>query len=189
MNIGRMIICAVLSTSLVASAATVRVGSEDIFGPPPVSDRDFNDVIARVSGFLFHVIGVYVFTAPPGYSETPLPDGYFFDYATMPTGSATVEFDSIQSSASNLATMVKVGAGPWIDVPGSGVLALSGSPTDIVLFGMHRDGATFYSDPSLNGDGLYHVAVTGIPGNEAPEPGTLALIGCGLVWFAKRRRK
>lgn len=68
----------------------------------------------------------------------------------------------------------------------AGSLLLSGAPETVVAFGMHRDGATFYSDPAANGDGLYHAAVTGIPTDSTPEPGTLALIGLGLVAIAKR---
>lgn len=183
-HIRKLIICAVLSTSLVASAATV--GFEDIFGLVG-SDRDFNDIQVNTVGLTFHTVAPYVFSPLPGYSEVPLPNGYFFDLATLDAGGATVTFDSIQSSASNLTAMVRVGFGTWRDVPAAGSLLLSGAPGTIVAFGMRRDGATFYSDSAANGDGLYHAAVTGIPTDSTPEPGTLALIGLGLVWIARRR--
>lgn len=182
-HIGKLIICAVLS-AFAASAATV--GFEDIFGLAG-SDRDFNDIQIITSGLTFHLMGTYVLSPLPGYSEIPLPDGYFFDYAILDTGGGMITFDSIQSSASNLTAMVRIGFGIWRDVPTAGSLLLSGAPGTTVAFGMHRDGATFYSDPAANGDGLYHAAVTGIPTDSTPEPGTLALIGLGLVWIARRR--
>ena len=86
--------------------------------------------------------------------------------------------------------MLKVGDGPWLDVPLAGSLSITATIGTKVLFGVRTPYETFSSDPALNADGLYHAAVTGVPGEaaltlvpggEAPEPGTLVLIGLGVV--------
>lgn len=164
-----------------AGAVASTIGLEDLRGPQPFSDRDFNDVELVASGLHFNLTGAYVFTPLPGYSEVPLPNGNYFDYATVdgPTG---VAFLSAQSAYMDTA-MVRVGAGAWLDVPVGGLSIMAPVGT-VVLFGVRTPYATFYSEPGMNSDGLYHAAVS----DDAPEPGYGVAGGLLLAAYAGLRR-
>jgi hypothetical protein len=157
-------------------ARTAIVGFEDLFGP---SDRDFNDIQIAVTGVDFHLASDFVFTPPAGYNETPFPDGYLFDFGTVTGGVMATQYGR-QSAYFDVA-MLKVGDGPWLDVPLAGSLSITAPIGTKVLFGVRTPYETFDSDPELNADGLYHAVVTGVPGGEAPEPGPLVLITLGVV--------
>lgn len=76
---------ALCAISMCAYAPAATVGLEDLFGTntPPLSDRDFNDAQINVSGVAFHLTGAFVFVRPPGYSETPFPNGDYFGIARL----------------------------------------------------------------------------------------------------------
>lgn len=183
----KLVISAIMLFASVSDAAIV--GLENL---PRGGDKDYNDVQLTTSGLTFHLAGDFVFVAPPGYLEVPFPSGYLFDYATV-TGSGAVTFLSHQSAYDDVA-LVRIGSGAWLDVPTSGSLAIIAPVGTVVLFGVRSPGhESFYSDPTLNSDGQYHAVVTGVPGDEVPEPaydGVLGLCFIGayvvLAW-AKRR--
>ena len=179
----RLLLLALCAITLCGTARTATVGFEDLFGTS--SDRDFNDMQIDVTGIAFRLAAEFVFTAPAGYNETPFPGGYLFDLATI-TGAVTATFHSRQSAYFDIP-MLKVGTGEWLEVPIAGSLALVAPVGTIVLFGIRTPYETFYSDPSLNADRLYHAAVTGVPGGEAPEPSTWLLMVVGVFLALARR--
>ncbi len=180
-----------LSLAITAIAAPIyTVGFEDLKGPMPTSDRDFNDTVFQVTGLTFHSTGTWLQPSPPAYpSETPFPFPVadYFDTATA-TGNLISTF-LFQQTAYAETAYIKVGTGSWFAIVGS--LSLSASAGDPVYFRLDVPGGTLYPEAPANSDGLPHaIEATASPNQTAdvPEPASLILIGCGLVLIGWHRR-
>jgi hypothetical protein len=180
----KLVILSLLAV-LSCSASTI-IGFEDWQGAG--SDRDFNDMEYTVTGLTFDTYAPFVFTPPPGYSETPFPQpAQYFDWAYTASGSTSITFLSSQTSG-NDSVWLSVAGGMWQEIGTS--LTLSGiAPGEIVDFRIDAGGHDLYAYPFLNRDGLGYAVVH----QDAPEPETWVgmLIGLtlgGISRYIRNRR-
>jgi hypothetical protein len=173
-----------LVLTVVTLQASVIMGTEDLFGPKPGSDRDFNDMEYSVTGIHFDLTNKAVNLGPSFGGEYPFPGtAWYFDNAEV-TGTIGIEFLR-QQAAYTSELFIRVGSGEWLLVGDSiTVDATVGQAVGFKMF-VENTGMTFYSDKGMNGDGLDHLVVNSegdIPNiPKVPEPGVIWLIGGGLV--------
>ena len=187
---------AFLLLALVAAASTI-MGTEDLFGPKPGSDRDFNDMEYTISGISFHLTSPAVNLGPSFGNEDPFPGPAWYFNSAVTTGVVDIEF--LRQQAWNTADLfIQIGGGAWLSVGNS--FTTSVAPGQSVLFKeyVENTGLIFYSNPAMNGDGLGHMIVSSAgdpPPSDTPEPDPAWLIFVGFssiglaVVYRRRMRR
>ena len=182
LSFGLFAIAAALIIVPVASATPI-VGSigvgggNDVWSATGISFNNPSAIARDATGDFANILGVSPATIPATIDETALnfatPDALIF---TVGTGTATfVITGPLNVSADNAE---------FLNLSGSGILYLTGYDPTAATFSLASTDSS--SNMGATGSSTYGIDVTATP---TPEPGSLGLLGTGLLAFAGMVRR